>query len=179
MTGRRLSVAMTVEIHEALTMHLIREDGDEDLCLAMYAPSTGALRDSALIREACLPLDGEREVHGNATVTGRYVLRVAREARNRGLGVVILHSHPRGRGWQELSRLDADAEASYAHMIAQVTGLPLIGMTFAGIDETWSARRWSAEGKHSAAESVRVVGARLRVSWNGPGTPVAVPTRRQ
>lgn len=179
MTGRRLSVAMTVEIHEALTLHLIREDGDEDLCLAMYAPSTGALRDSALIHEVCLPLDGEREVHGNATVTGRYVLRVAREARNRGLGVVILHSHPRGRGWQELSRLDADAEASYAHMIWQVTGLPLIGMTLAGIDGTWSARRWSAEGKHSAAESVRVVGARLRVSWNERlvPTPSAMPSQ--
>ncbi|MFJ6347123.1 HesA/MoeB/ThiF family protein [Pseudarthrobacter oxydans] len=157
---------MTADIHVTLTRHLIREDGDEDLCLAMYAPSTGARRDTALIREACLPLEGEREVHGNATVTGRYVLRVAREARNHGLGVVILHSHPCGRGWQKLSELDADAEASYAHMIAQVTGLPLIGMTLAGIDEKWSARRWSAEGNHFAGESVRVVGARLQVSWN-------------
>lgn len=166
MRARRVSVAMTAEIHETLTRHLIREDGDEDLCLAMYAPSTGAGRDTALIREACLPLDGEREVHGNATITGGYVLRVAREARNRGLGVAILHSHPGGRGWQGLSELDSDAETSYAHMIAQVTGLPLMGMTLAGLDNKWSARRWSADGSHFAAESVRVVGARLQVSWN-------------
>jgi molybdopterin-synthase adenylyltransferase len=164
--ARHLSVAMTADIHETLKRHLIREDGDEDLCLAMYAPSNGARRHTALIREACLPLDGEREVHGNATITGRYVLRIAREASALGLGVVILHSHPGGRGWQDLSDLDADAEASYAHMIAQVTGLPLIGMTLAGIDEKWSARQWSAEGSRFEAESVRVVGARLQVSWN-------------
>lgn len=166
MSARRLSVAMTAAVQDTLTRHLIREDGDEDICLAMYAPSTGARRDTALIREACLPLPGEREVHGNATITGGYVLRVAREARKRGLGVVLLHSHPRGRGWQSLSELDADAEASYAHMVVQVTGLPLVGMTLAGNDEKWSARRWSAEGEHVAAESVRVVGPRLQVSWN-------------
>ncbi|WP_144662874.1 ThiF family adenylyltransferase [Paenarthrobacter nicotinovorans] len=179
MRARRLSVAMTADIHETLKRHLIREDGDEDLCLAMYAPSTGARRDSALIREACLPLNGERKVHGNATITGRYVLRVAREARNLGLGVAILHSHPGGGGWQDLSDPDADAEASYAHMIAQVTGLPLIGMTLAGIDEKWSARQWSAEGNHSAAESVRVVGNRLQVSWNEQLVPAppAMPSQ--
>lgn len=179
MRARRVSVAMTDETHEGLTRHLIREDGDEDLCLAVYSPSTGARRDTALIRQARLPLDGEREVHGNATITGRYVLRVAREARNLGMGVVILHSHPDGRGWQELSGLDADAEASYAHLVAQITGLPLIGMTLAGDDEKWSARRWSADGSHIEAESVRVVGARLLVSWNERlvPAPTAMPSQ--
>ncbi|MDQ4500747.1 ThiF family adenylyltransferase [Sinomonas sp. ASV322] len=179
MKARRMSVAMTDETHDTLRRHLIREDGDEDLCLAMYASSTGTRRETALIREACLPLEGEREVHGNATITGKYVLRVAREARNVGLGVVILHSHPHGKGWQDLSDLDAAAEAYYAHLIAQVTGLPLIGMTLAGVDEKWSARQWSAEGNHVAAESVRIVGARLQVSWNERLVPVpsAMPSQ--
>ncbi len=166
MRARRFSVALAEVTHETLTNHLLRDDGQEDLCLAMYAPSTGAERDTALLREACLPLEGERKVHGNATVTGRYALRVARQARDLGLGVVILHSHPGGRGWQRLSNLDAEAEASYAHLVEQVTGHPLVGMTLAGEDDAWSARRWSAEGDHVDADNVRVLGAELRVSWN-------------
>ena len=182
MTPRRFSVAMTEAFDETLTRHLIRSDGQEDLCLAMYAPSTGAGRDTALLREACLPREGEREVHGNATVTGRYVLRVARQARLLGLGMVILHSHPGGSGWQELSDLDADAEASYAHLVEQVTGHPLVGMTLSGKDHAWSARRWSAAGSavdHFGAESVRVLGARLEVSWNDRLVPVPAPMPSQ
>ena len=182
MTPRHFSVAMTTAFDETLTRHLIRSDGQEDLCLAMYAPSTGAGRDTALLREACLPREGEREVHGNATVTGRYVLRVARQARLLGLGMVILHSHPGGSGWQELSDLDADAEASYAHLVEQVTGHPLVGMTLAGNDHTWSARRWSAAGSagdHVDAESVRILGARLEVSWNDRLVPVPAPMPSQ
>lgn len=182
MTPRRFSVAMTEAFDETLTRHLIRSDGQEDLCLAMYAPSTGAGRDTALLREACLPREGEREVHGNATVTGRYVLRVARQARLLGLGMVILHSHPGGSGWQELSDLDADAEASYAHLVEQVTGHPLVGMTLAGKNHAWSARRWSAAGSavdHVDAESVRVLGARLEVSWNDRLVPVPAPMPSQ
>lgn len=179
MTPRRFSVAMTKAFEEILTRHLIRPDGQEDLCLAMYAPSAGAGRDTALLRKACLPHDGERKVHGNATVTGRYVLRVARQARALGLGVVILHSHPGGRGWQELSGLDADAEASYAHLVEQVTGQPLVGMTLAGKDHAWSARRWRAAGDQVDAESVRIIGARLEVSWNDRLVPVPAPMPSQ
>lgn len=179
MSQRRFSVALTEEAHQRLTGHLIRSDGHEDLCLALYAPSTGTRRDTSLIRETCLPLVGEREVHGNATVTGGYVLRVARQARNLGLGVVILHSHPGGRGWQRLSGLDADAEASYAHLVEQITGLPLVGMTLAGWDQKWAARRWSAGGEHADAENVRVLGAHLQVSWNDRLVPVPTPMPSQ
>lgn len=178
-TERRFSVAMTEVTHETLTGHLIRTDGQEDLCLALYAPSTGARRDTALIREICLPLQGEREVHGNATVTGRYVLRVSQQARDLGLGVVILHSHPRGSEWQGLSGLDVDAEASYAHLVEQITGEPLVGMTLAGRDQKWSARRWSTAGAHVDAENVRVQGARLQVSWNDRLAAVPSPMPSQ
>lgn len=179
MTRRRFSVAMTENTQDSLAGHLIRADGQEDLCLAMYATSTGAMRDTALIREIRLPLEGEREVHGNATVAGRYVLRVAREARDLGLGVVILHSHPSGRGWQGLSDLDADAEACNAQLVEQLTGLRLVGMTLAGEDLTWSARRWGAGGQRVDAESVRVLGARLQVSWNDRLAPIPAPMPSQ
>lgn len=179
MKARRFSVAMTDQAHGTLVSHLLRDDGDEDLCMALYAPSTGARRDTALITEVRLPRDGERQVHGNATVTGRYVLRVAREARQRRLGVVLLHSHPGGGGWQALSGPDADAEASYAQLAEQLTGLPLVGMTLAGSDQAWSARRWNADGNHHQGESVRVVGAHLEVSWNASLVPAPSPTPSQ
>lgn len=182
MTVRRFSVAMTEAVDDALTRHLVRSDGAEDLCLAMYSPSTGAMRDTALLRGACFPREGEREIHGNAIVNGRYVLRVARQARHLGLGVVILHSHPGGHGWQELSELDADAEASYAYLAKQITGQPLVGMTLAGEDHGWSARRWNATVSavdHVDAESVRVLGARLEVSWNARLVPIPTPMPSQ
>lgn len=179
MSTRRFSVAMIDGTHQDLTKHLIRCDGQEDLCLAMYAPSTGAQRSTALIRENCFPLAGEREVHGNATVTGRYVLRVAQQARKFGLGVVLLHCHPGGHGWQGLSRPDADTEASYAHLVEQITGLPLVGMTLAGRDQKWSARRWNASGEHTDAQNVRVLGAQLQVGWNDRLVPVPTPVPSQ
>lgn len=136
------SVALTSAAHDQLAAHLLRPDGQEDVCLATYAPSTGATRTTALLTDPLLPQPGERRVHGNASFTGAYILRGCAYAAERGLGVALLHSHPGGRGWQQLSAIDADAEQSYAHLVQQLTGLPLVGLTLAG-DQTWSARSWS------------------------------------
>ena len=65
------SVAMTVATEEALVRRLVRDDGQEDVCLATYRPSTGLTRFSALIRAVVPPEPGDRLVHGNATVTAR------------------------------------------------------------------------------------------------------------
>lgn len=165
------SVAMTEGVHRTLSTHLLRRDGQEDICLATYAVSTGARRTTRLLHEVHLPVPGERQVHGNATIQGTYVLRVAALAAQRGLGVAILHSHPEGRGWQGLSGPDADAESSYARLVEQVTGLPLVGLTLAG-DATWSARTWS-DGRPEWAGSVRRVGTTLSVSWNNEVVPPA------
>jgi molybdopterin-synthase adenylyltransferase len=170
-TPVRLSVAMTAAVDETLAGHLLRSDGQEDVCLALYAPSTGRGRWSALVRDPLLPEDGEREVHGNASFTGGYVLRAAGLAAEQGLGVAVLHSHPGGDGWQGMSSWDDDGERSYARLVATVTGLPLVGMTLAG-DRTWSARAWDVEGDARWCESVRVVGAHLRVAWNDDQRPV-------
>lgn len=178
----RTSVAMTAEIDDALCRHLVRADGQEDLCLATYRPSTGLRRRTALLGDVHLPEPGERDVHGNATVTGDYIWRVAVHAAARGEGVVILHSHPRGRGWQQMSGPDYDAESSYAVLVREMTGLPLVGMTLAGRDRTWSARHWdhgmAGDVAVKGCENVRVIGDHLRVFWDDAqvGPPPAAPT---
>lgn len=161
----RHSVAMSVQVDAALREHLDRPDGQEDICLATYSVSTGRTRISRLITQVELPATGERRVHGNATITGDYVLRVAAVAAAREEGLVILHSHPGGHGWQELSGPDHDAERSYSHLVQRITGLPLVGMTYSGGDQAWSAREWVI-GSPIWHESVRVVGNTLRITWN-------------
>jgi hypothetical protein len=162
----RLSVAMTGAVAGGLAAHLARTDGQEDITLATYRPSTGVERRTAILRLIELPEASEREVHGNASFTGNYVLRVAAAAARDRAGVVVLHSHPGARGWQRMSGPDADAERSFAYLVHEMTGLPLVGMTLATGDGSWSARSWSAEGIPSWCESVRVVDDIMRVSWN-------------
>jgi molybdopterin-synthase adenylyltransferase len=119
--ANRLSVAMTAETDEQLQAHLLRADGQEDLCFATYKHSTGRTRRTALLRQIVLPQPGERSVHGNASFSGDFVLRAANEAAMRGEGVAFLHSHPRGRGRQGMSGPDEDAERSYAHLVHAIT----------------------------------------------------------
>jgi hypothetical protein len=204
---RHDSVAMTEAVHEALVAHLVRDDGQEDVCLATYAVSTGADRTSCLVHTVELPDEGDRDVHGNATIYGQFVLRVASVAAERGHGVVLLHSHPRARTWQPMSGYDADTERSYAPLVEQITGLPLVGMTLAGAARTWSARLWRPEpcltpealdGRHrigasreaharagrgmhvpSEVASVRVVSGNLAVSFNDRLVPIPAHTNAQ
>jgi hypothetical protein len=162
----RLSVAMPEQTHNDLTGHLIRDDRQEDLCFATYKPSSGTLRWTGLLRTVVLPEDGERAVHGNASFTGDYVVRAAGLAAARGEGLALLHSHPHGTGWQQMSDPDADAERSYAQLVHAITGIPLLGLTLAGDTRTWSARAWDSHGTVRWCESTRVIGAHLRVCWN-------------
>ena len=173
----RRSVAMTAAHHDQLHRHLLRDDGQEDICLATYAVSTGTRRTSRLITGVELPREGERRVHGNATINGTYVLRVATQAAREGRGVVILHSHPAGRSWQQMSPPDFDAESSFAGLVEQLTNQSLVGMTLAG-DQSWSARVW-ADGKPEWAESVRRVGDALVTSWNDDLIASAIDTQTQ
>lgn len=166
MTDSRTSVAMTEATSSELVAHLSRADGQEDLCMAIYRPSSGRNRVTALISEVLPPGQGERAVHGNATVTGDYVFRAALAAADCGGGVALLHSHPRGSGWQSMSPADAEAERSYAYMVHRITGVPLVGMTLAGHDLGWSARHWQPGGRADWCENVRVIGPQLKVTWN-------------
>ena len=180
---RPTSVAMTAVVEQTLAERLVRPDGQEDICLATYHPTTGMTRSTALIRTVIPPEPGDRRVHGNATVTGDYVLRAAATAKGDDSGVVLLHSHPQANRWQSMSAPDRDAEASYANLVREITGLPLVGMTLATGDSTWSARHWDrGVGREVActdSTNVRVVGDRLAISWNDALCPPPRPTRSQ
>ena len=181
--SRTVSVAMTDRTERRLLELLVRDDGQEDLCLALYRPSTAATRTTTLIVSAIAPSGDDREVHGNATVFGDYILRGAQAARGEGCGLVLLHSHPRACRWQPMSGPDREAEASYANLAREITGLPLVGMTLAGGDNTWSARHWDigtgtgVDCTH--ATNVRVIGEHLAVSWNDSLRPPPTATNRQ
>ncbi|HVE92056.1 MAG TPA: ThiF family adenylyltransferase [Actinomycetota bacterium] len=181
--SRETSVAMTGATHRALRQLLLRGDGQEDLCFATYRASTGRARRTALLVQPIPPRPGDRDVHGNATVTGDYVLRAANEARQMGGGVALLHSHPAGSGWQPMSGPDRDAERSYANLAREITGLPLIGLTLAGRDQAWSARHWDRgvgrEVERTDCVNVRVVDDRLRVFWHDGLRPEPRDTGRQ
>ena len=185
------SVAMTSDIDQALAAHLLREDGQEDLTFALYQPSTGMTRTTAILVDLVYPQDGERQVHGNASFSGDYFLRAAGLAAERDLGLAFLHSHPGGKGWQGMSRDDYAAESGHAGATQLITGLPLVGLTLAGHDRTYSARRWyrplaGSERPAAArtawvdeqATTVRVVGEQIKASYNDSLVPVPAPTRR-
>jgi molybdopterin-synthase adenylyltransferase len=175
----RYSVAMTGDVHTAMREHLLREDGQEDVLAATYVLSTGVQRTTAVLKSPIFPREGERLLHGNASFTSAYVLRASAEARARGEGLVLLHSHPRGHGWQGLSYVDHETEAEYERVARGYTKLPLLGMTLAGVDDGWSARVWFDRARPTWVESVRCVSDKLIVTWNDDLRPVPRQTRSQ
>ena len=180
---RDTSVAMTMVAEEELIRRLVRDDGQEDVCLATYRPSTGLARFSALIRTVVPPEPGDRFVHGNATVTADYILRAAEAAQGDDCGLVLLHSHPGASQWQPMSGPDRDCEASYANLVREMTGLPLVGMTLATRNRTWSARHWDIgvgrEVDCTHSTNVRVIGDKFAVSWNDVVHPPPQSNGRQ
>lgn len=179
----RTSVAMTAANEDALVRRLVRDDGQEDICLATYRPSTGLTRRTALIRTVVPPEPGDRLVHGNATVTADYILRGAEIAQQDGSGLILLHSHPGATRWQRMSPPDRECEASYANLVRELTGLPLVGMTLATRDRTWSARHWDIGVGRSVdcthCTNVRVIGDVLALSWNDALQPPPQANRNQ
>jgi molybdopterin/thiamine biosynthesis adenylyltransferase len=159
------SVALPATVHEPAINHLIREDGQEDLCFALWHPSKGRRRTTALIQRLILPLDGERHIHGNASFMAEYFERALGEAVKTKAGLAFLHSHP-APGWQGMSRDDIVAEQGHAAAVKAATGMPFVGLT-AGVDGAWSARFWEKTAprtyKRYWCESVRVVGNKLRL----------------
>lgn len=165
------STALTAPLFEELRRHLVRDDGQEDLCFALWRPSTGRDRLTALIGAVVLPHVGERAVHGNASFAPAYLDRVIDLALDRRVGIAFLHSHP-AAGWQGMSRDDVRTEESRAGQVLAATGLPLVGLTM-GSDGPISARVWERIGPRRFArrwcENVRVVGAGLGVTPDRSG----------
>jgi ThiF family protein len=168
MTEHPYSVAIPREVDETLRRHLIRDDGQEDLCFALWYPSRGATRTTALIHRVILPVDGDRQVHGNASYFPQYFERAIGEALESNAGIAFLHSHP-GPGWQDMSGDDVRAELRQAGGVWGATDLPLVGLTL-GTDGAWSARFWervaSRRYERRWCSHVRVVGEQLRPTFN-------------
>lgn len=152
--------ALTAEANETAANHLLQHYREgarqEDLCFALWRPSTGASRTTVLIDRVILPREGERTLHGNASFTPQYSARAIAQAYQSGSGLAFMHSHPYP-GWQPLSATDANAEQRALADPARATGQPLLGLT-AGSDGYWSARFWH-KGKSSAdwCQKVRIV----------------------
>jgi hypothetical protein len=169
----KYSVVIPENLQEQLRRHLIRRDGQEDLCFALYNPSEGRTRYTAAIKEVILPLPGERQVHGNVSFNSEYYDRVCSLALEKGCGICFLHSHP-GPGWQGMSRDDIEAEKMLAPRVKATTGISLLGMT-TGNDETWSARFWIKKApstyERKWCATVRVVGKGFKIHFHEQQMP--------
>lgn len=167
---KNFSVVIIGELHKQLVHHLVREDGQEDLCFATYNPSTGSKRVTGIISSIILPNEGEREVHGNVEFFPAYFERAVRIAVERKEGLVFIHSHPYA-GWQGMSDPDVVAETRISPAAYGACGFPLLGMTV-GNDGAWSARFWTKHVTKKRAferqwcETVRVVSKQLSVTFN-------------
>ncbi len=165
-------VAFTSEACSTATEHLLQHfkenRSQEDLCFALWRPSTGKLRRTALIDEVILPQRDERDLHGNASFQPEYLSRAIQIARRKKVGLAFMHSHP-GKGWQSMSSADVVAERDVLAYPAGATGLPLVGLTIGG-DGYWSARFWerqNGEMQRYWCEKVRLVGSNsYRIHFN-------------
>ena len=162
------SIAMTQQVSDAARRHLLRKDGQEDLCFALWYPSLGRSRITALMHKLILPQNGERNVHGNASFEPAFFERALSEAAASGAGLALMHSHPLGVGWQGMSLDDVKAERGNAGAVLGATRQPFVGLTLAG-EGAWSGRFWirtapRTYARHNCA-SVRIVGNRLTVHY--------------
>ncbi len=179
----RFDAALTGAAHSTSSQHLLqhyrRAELQEDLCFALWRPSTGRGRLTALIDEVILPEEGERLLHGNASFQPRYLTRAMGLARKKGAGLAFMHSHP-SPGWQDMSDADIEAERDVLAYPAGATGLPLVGLTM-GTDAQWSARFWERAGTQMRrlwCEKTRIVGPdQYQIHFNNNLVPA--PARRE
>lgn len=162
---------LTEAVHRQACDHLLRHiregQQQEELCFALWRPSTGTNRQSALIFDIIPPERGECHLHGNASFEPGYLTRAVKLACYRKAGLAFMHSHL-SEGWQGMSRPDVIAERDRIAPPARASGLPLVGLTL-GTDGAWSARFWTWDGRrfnHSWCAKVRVVGRRLQITYN-------------
>jgi molybdopterin-synthase adenylyltransferase len=162
------SIAMTRELDDQLKAHLDKGPAQEDLTFALWRPSWGSTRLTAILERLVLPQTEDRILQGNVAYTAEYIQRALNIAGS-DYGIALLHSHL-GPGWQGMSRDDVVAERDrLASAVAGSTGLPLIGLT-RGTDGVWSGRFWLRRSRNTYirhwAASVRVVGKELRMTYH-------------
>jgi hypothetical protein len=161
------SIAIIEEQNEVLKRHLIRADGQEDLCFALYNISTSHKGLTAVITQVIYPKHGDRNIHGNVSFNAAFYDRVTALALKEKCGICFIHNHP-ANGWQGMSKDDINAENMLAPRVKATTSLPLVGLTLSQ-DGIWSGRFWIKEApktyvRHFCAQ-IRVVGKRLDISY--------------
>ncbi len=162
------SVAIPSDIHKQALEHLLRKDGQENLCFAIWYPSIGRNRETALIRELILPEKGEHVLHKNAGFLPGYFERALSIASSKNACLAFMHSHT-SPGWQDMSRDDFFAELNHAAPTRGATRFPLVGLTL-GTDGAWSARFWEKIKPRTYerfwCKTVRIIGDALNITFN-------------
>lgn len=179
-------VAITDHANETATLHLLahfrRGRIQEDLCFALWSPSTGSNRTTAIVHKIVLPRADERKLHGGASFLPAYLTRSLLLAKSERCGLALMHSHPTS-GWQDMSEPDIVAERDVLAPCANATKLPLVGLTV-GADGYWSARFWIKSNGYRRhwCTRVRVVGKdKYSLFYNNellPAPPRAAALRR-
>jgi len=174
----KLSVAMPEVLHKQAVQHLLlyhhQRKRQENLCFALWRPSCGTKRATALVHKLVLPQPGELELDGNVSFSGAYLDRASELAAAEKSGLALMHNHF-GPGWQGMSEDDIATERKRAPFALTATGLPLVGMTL-GTDGAWSGRFWLRTGGRQydrrPCETVRVIGSGLLMTYHPELQPV-------
>ncbi len=133
------------EASQHLLQHFRIDKLQEDLCFALWRPSTGKSRYTGIIYKTILPEKNDRELQGNVEFAPRFLSKAINFAIQEKAGLAFMHSHP-SDGWQDMSGPDVIAERDVLASPALATGFPLLGLTL-GTDGYWSARFWEKSGK--------------------------------
>lgn len=176
---REFAAAIPESVGSQAEKHLLQWRNQEDLCFALWYPSCGRRRLSALVAELILPERGDRAVHGNVGFTAEYFMRALATAQERQAGLALMHSHL-GPGWQGMSPDDVRAESGHAGAAKAATGMPLLGLTL-GDDGAWSGRFWQrvqprVYGQVDASV-VREVGGKLGLTYHPVLRPLPAYSR--
>ena len=169
-SGLIYDTVLTQTAHDEASTYLLRHVNagklQEDLCFALWRPSSGVTRKTAIVYRILLPLPGDRNLHGSASFEPNYLTRAIRSAIQAGAGLAFMHNHF-SSGWQDMSVPDIVAERDRISPASRATGLPFVGLTL-GIDQSWSSRFWSWDGdtfNRIWCDKVRVAGRRFRVTF--------------
>jgi len=182
-SAREYGAALTTDTAEVLKRHLLQHirqgQLQEDLCFALWRPSSGGARTTAIIYQMVEPEAGERELHGGASFHPTYLQRVIGMAMEAGAGIAFLHCHFTP-GWHDMSDPDIAAEQRLAPRVLAATGLPIVGLTM-GTDGALSARFWiriaPKQYERNWASCVRMVGDGFDVTF--ADALIAVPRPKE
>lgn len=154
---------------------MLKDTSEEEICFAVWSPSRGKGRTTAIINEIVFPEKGERKRHGNVSAMPGYADRAKEISRSAKKGMAMIHTHPHGKGPQGVSETDLHSEQDLlAREVFGVTGLPFVGMTLSG-DRRWSARFYPKPYKIRWCPAVRIVGRKLTVHFNHQESPAPRP----